>query len=70
MALIKIAEPNKKVKYYAGIDQQTEELKFTEKASEAKHISSGFWLDSEFDWVMFHFKDKYPELQYASKALT
>lgn len=66
MAYIKISEPGKVVKYLKGNTQDG--LTFTTDINKAIQKSSGFWMDSYYDWIMFHFKDKYPELKYASKA--
>ena len=64
MACIKISEPGKEVKYLK--DNTQDKLTFTNSINGALHKSSGFWIDSYFDWIMFHFKDQYPELKYAS----
>lgn len=64
MAYFKINEPNKEVKYIKDVDRQNEILTFSTSKSKCYQEDEGFYADSAFDFLMFHFKDKYPELQY------
>ena len=64
MAYFKINEPNQPVKYIKSVDGSNGTLEFTDKTQEAFYRDSGFFADSEFEFIKFHFKDAYPELEY------
>ena len=64
MAYFKIAEPGHAVKYIKEIDRANGTLEFSEDRNGCFQQDSGFFADSEFAYLMFHFKEAYPELQY------
>lgn len=64
MAYFKIAEPGKAIKYIKEIDRANGTLEFSENRDGCFQQESGFFADSEFAYLMFHFKEAYPELQY------
>jgi hypothetical protein len=64
MAFFRIKEPNQPPKYIKSVDGANETLEFTNTTENAYYKDSGFFADSEYEFLMFHFKKKYPELQY------
>ena len=64
MAYFKIQEPNKPVKYIKNIDRANGALEFSEKKDGCFQQDSGFYADSEFAYLKFHFTEAYPELEY------
>ena len=64
MAYFKIQEPNKPVKYIKNIDRANGTLEFSENRDGCFQQESGFYADSEFAYLKFHFTEAYPELQY------
>lgn len=65
MGKFKIEEPNGKVKWVKKIDKVNETLEFTNNSSEAYIRDGDFYSKSELDFLKFHFKEKYPEINYA-----
>lgn len=65
MANIVVTNPDGSKKYVKTINQHDEELEFTKNKSEAYDRSSGFYINSEIDFLKFHFKEKYPEIMTA-----
>ena len=49
--------------YYCGYDSNKHELLVSKDSSDAKVISSGFYIDSEMEFLKFHFKDD-PIVEY------
>jgi hypothetical protein len=66
MAYFKIKEPNKPTKWIKSIDRANGTLEFATDKHGCFQQDSGFFADSEFAYLMFHFKKDYPELQYMS----
>ena len=66
MAYFKIAEPGKAVKYIKEIDRANGTLEFSETKDGCFQQDSGFFADSEFAYLKFHFTEAYPELEYMS----
>lgn len=64
MAFFRIEEPNQPPKYIKSVDGANETLEFTNSTDDAYYKDSGFFADSEYEFLMFHFKKNYPELQY------
>lgn len=64
MAYFKILEPNKEAKYIKDVDRQNEELTFSTNRDGCYQEDEGFYADSAFDFLKFHFTEKYPELEY------
>ena len=64
MAFFRIEEPNQPPKYIKSVDGANETLEFTNSTDDAYYKDSGFFADSEYEFLMFHFKNSYPELQY------
>ena len=64
MAFFRIEEPNQPPKYIKSVDGANETLEFTNSTHDAYYKDSGFFADSEYEFLMFHFKNSYPELQY------
>lgn len=65
MGRFKIEEPGKRTKWVKNIDKVNETLEFTENEREAYYRDGDFYTKSELDFIKFHFKDKYPEVEYA-----
>ena len=51
--------------YIKEIDKKNAKLTFTKKVEEAYYRSSGFYAESERDFVKYHFKKEYPFVAYA-----
>lgn len=68
MAHIKVTMPNGTEKYIKNIDYSKEELELTEDRCYAYDRSSGFYVNSEIDFLKFHFKDKCPWISTARPA--
>lgn len=64
MAYFKIKEPNKKPKWIKSIDRANGTLEFSENTDGCFQQSSGFYANSEFAYLKFHFTEAYPELAY------
>jgi len=64
MAYFKISEPGHPIKYIKEIDRANGTLEFSEDKKGCFQQDSGFFADSEFSYLMFHFKEAYPELEY------
>lgn len=64
----KIEEPGKPSKYIKTVDAEHGKLTFTSDSWGAYSKSSGFYANAEFDFLKFHFMEKYPELQYMKKV--
>ena len=63
----KIEEPNKQPKYIATVNEANTTLTFTTSESSAYQRYDGIIGNSTFDYLKFHFMEKYPELQYMTK---
>ena len=70
MVYFEIKEPNKDVKYIKNINGAEGTIEFQASAEGAYCKDEGFWADSEYEFIMFHFKKKYPELEYMRKKST
>ena len=64
MAYFKISEPGHPIKYIKEIDRANGTLEFSEDKKGCFQQDSGFFAESEFSYLMFHFKEAYPELEY------
>jgi len=64
MAHFKIEEPNKKPKYIKSVDEANGTLTFTTDRGEAYSRSSGIIANSTFQYLQFHFMERYLELKY------
>ena len=64
MAYFKIQEPNKPIKYIKKIDRANGTLEFSETRDGCFEQDSGFYANSEFAYLKFHFTEAYPELEY------
>jgi hypothetical protein len=64
MAFFIIKEPNKAPKYIKDVNGAEGTIEFTEDQAEAYYKDSGFFADSEFEFIKFHFKEKYPEIEF------
>ena len=65
MSYIVIHKNGQPDKYIKSIDRVNKTLEFTTNTSEALNKMGGFWIEAEIDYLKFHFKEQYPELQYA-----
>lgn len=52
-------------KYIKNIDKVNQKIEFTNNSSEAYTRESGFYVDSEIEFLQFYFKDEYPCIKYA-----
>lgn len=64
MAYFKIEAPNEQVKYIKDVDRANEILTFSTSKEDCYEEDEGFFADSAFDYLKFHFTEKYPELEY------
>lgn len=64
MAYFRIDEPNKQRKYIKSVDEANGTLEFQESYYDAYYRSSGIIANSTFQYLKFHFMEKYPELKY------
>jgi hypothetical protein len=64
MAYFKITEPNKNPKWIKTIDRANGTLEFSEDRNGCFQQDSGFFADSEFAYLKFHFTEAYPELEH------
>ena len=64
MAYFKINQPNQPTKWIKSIDRADGTLEFSTDRNGCFQRDYGFFADSEFAYLMFHFKKEYPELQY------
>lgn len=66
MAYFKINEPNQPTKWIKSIDRANGTLEFSTTREGCFQQDSGFFADSEFAYLKFHFTEEYPELKYMS----
>ena len=64
MAYFKIKEPNQPVKWIKNIDRANGTLEFSTERNGCFQQDSGFFAESEFSFLKFHFTKDYPELKY------
>ena len=64
MAYFRIDEPNKKRKYIKTVDEANGTLEFQNESYGAYNRSDGIIANSTFQYLQFHFMEKYPELKY------
>jgi hypothetical protein len=64
MAYFKIQEPNQPTKWIKSIDRANGTLEFSTERDGCFQQDSGFFADSEFAYLKFHFTEAYPELEY------
>ena len=67
MVYYKIEEPNGNVKYIKTINGAEGTLEFQDDKNGAYCRDEGFFADSDFEFIKFHFTEKYPELQYMKR---
>ena len=66
MAYFKINQPNQPPKWIKEIDRANGILEFSTDRKDCFQQDSGFFADSEFAYLKFHFTEAYPELEYMS----
>lgn len=66
MAYFKINQPNQPPKWIKEIDRANGILVFSTDRKDCFQQDSGFFADSEFAYLKFHFTEAYPELEYMS----
>ena len=66
MAYFKIEQPNQPTKWIKSIDRANGTLEFSETRDGCFQQDSGFYANSEFAYLKFHFMEAYPELEYLS----
>lgn len=49
--------------YIKNIDGEKGELEFTEDVNEALRFDGEWDAETRCDWIKFHFKEKYPEVE-------
>jgi len=64
MAYFKINQPNQPTKWIKSIDRANGTLEFSTDRKGCFQQDYGFFADSEFAYLIFHFTKEYPELQY------
>ena len=53
-----VVDKDKSVRlYYCGIDDDKHALKTSRHSYDAEYFSEGYYLESEMDYIKFHFKD-------------
>ena len=63
MAYFRIKQPNQPTKYIKSMDGANGTLEFTNNMREAMYRDMGFFADSDFEFIKFHFTKNYPELE-------
>ena len=63
MAYFRIKQEGQPTKYIKSVDGANGTLEFTENLQEAMYRDIGFFADSEFGFIKFHFTKNYPELE-------
>lgn len=63
MAYFRIKQQGQPTKYIKSVDGANGTLEFTENMQEAMYRDMGFFADSEFGFIKFHFTENYPELE-------
>jgi hypothetical protein len=63
MAYFRIKQPDQPTKYIKSMDGANGTLEFTENIKEAMYRDMGFFADSDFEFIKFHFTKDYPELE-------
>lgn len=63
MAYFRIKQPNQPTKYIKSMDGANGTLEFTNNMREAMYRDIGFFADSDFEFIKFHFTKDYPELE-------
>ena len=63
MAYFRIKQQDQPTKYIKSMDGANGTLEFTENLQEAMYRDMGFFADSDFDFIKFHFTKDYPELE-------
>lgn len=63
MAYFRIKQQGQPTKYIKSVDGANGTLEFTENMQEAMYKDMGFFADSEFGFIKFHFTENYPELE-------
>ena len=64
MAYFKIDEPNQPTKWIKEVDNANGKLVFQDSRDNAYYQDSGFFADSELEYLKFHFTKEYPELEF------
>ena len=64
MAYFKVNEPNKAPKWIKSIDRANGTLEFSDTKEGCFQQDSGFFANSELDYLKFHFTEAYPEIKY------
>lgn len=68
MAYFKITEPQKEEKWIKEVNLKDGTLEFTEKLDNRCHYKDdGFYADAEVGFLKFHFREKYPEIEYVTQ---
>ena len=65
MAKIRIRDGEHKNMFIKTIDKVNCKLEFTNDINEAYERDGGFYVNSEIDFLKFHFADEYPDIVYA-----
>ena len=64
MAHFIIKDPNNGTKWIKNVDGANGTIEFQDSSKDAYYRDSGFFADSEFEFIKFHFIKQYPELEY------
>ena len=64
MAHFIIKDPNNGTKWIKNVDGASGTIEFQDSSKDAYYRDSGFFADSEFEFIKFHFIKQYPELEY------
>lgn len=63
MAYFRIKQLDQPTKYIKSVDGANKTIEFTTNKDEAMYKDMGFFADSEFEFIKFHFKNEYPEIE-------
>ena len=66
MAIFKIEQPGKPVKWIKDIDRENHTLEFTEDSAQAYDRDGCFYPKAELGYIKFHFGEQYPEVEYCT----
>ena len=64
MAVFKIEEPGKPVKWVKDIDKVNQKITFTTDESEAYVRDGGFYPNAELQFIKHYFMEEFPELEH------
>lgn len=62
MGKFQVTDSNGKILWIKSVDNVNGKLEFTEKESEAYNRDGDYYTRAEAEFIKFHFKEEYPEV--------